>query len=133
ARVLVQQRSSGAVVAEVQKAPGAAIRLALVAGSYDAVVGQRSGLVQCRFALTDDRVMLLDTASCTPVVPDRSEAKGDAGDVASFARSLREIDRWALEGSLGAMSRQTDAFTSRLQTFGYSEQGLLFPRVDVAA
>jgi hypothetical protein len=130
ARVLVQRRPGGSVVAEVQKAPGAALRLAFVAGSYEAVVGQSSGLVQCRFALGDDRVMVLDTSSCTPVVPDRSQAKGETGDV----MPLREIDRWTIEGSVGAMTRQTDGFTRALETFGYTEKGLLglpAPRFDV--
>ena len=129
ARVLVQRRPGGSVVAEVQKAPGAALRLAFVAGSYEAVVGQSSGLVQCRFALGDDRVMVLDTSSCTPVVPDRSQAKGETGDV-----PLREIDRWTIEGSVGAMTRQTDGFTRALETFGYTEKGVLglpAPRFDV--
>jgi hypothetical protein len=129
ARVLVQRRPGGSVVAEVQKAPGAALRLAFVAGSYEAVVGQSSGMVQCRFALGDDRVMVLDTSSCTPVVPDRSQAKGEMGDV-----PLREIDRWTIEGSVGAMTRQTDGFTRALETFGYTEKGLLVlpaPRFDV--
>lgn len=118
ARVLVQHRPSGSVVAEVQKAPGAAIRLAFAAGTYDAIVGRSSGVVQCRFALVDDRVTPLDTAGCTPVVADRSQAKGDA----PAERPLREVDRWAIEGSVGAMTRPSDAFTTRLQTFGYQEQ-----------
>jgi hypothetical protein len=129
ARVLVQRRPSGSVVAEVQKAPGAAIRLAFVAGSYEAIVGQPSGMVQCRFALGDDRVMVLDTSSCTPVVPDRSQAKGETGDV-----PLREIDRWTIEGAVGAMTRETDGFTRALETFGYTEKGLLSlpaPRFDL--
>jgi hypothetical protein len=123
ARVLVQHRASGSVVAEVQKAPGAAIRLAFAAGSYDAIVGQKSGVVQCRFSLLDDRVTPLDTAGCTPVVPDRSQAKGDEPGW----HPRREIDRWAIEGSAGLMTRETDAFTNRLVTFGYQEQGLLLP------
>jgi hypothetical protein len=124
ARVLVQHRASGSVVAEVQKAPGAAIRLAFAAGSYDAIVGQKSGVVQCRFALLDDRVTPLDTAGCTPVVPDRSQAKG--GEEPGW-HPRREIDRWAIEASAGFMTRQSDAFTNRLVTFGYQEQGFLLP------
>jgi hypothetical protein len=123
ARVLVQHRPSGSVVAEVQKAPGAAIRLALAAGPYDAIVGQASGVVQCHFALVDDRVTPLDTSGCAPVVPDHSLAKGEAPD----EHPLREVDRWAIEGSAGLMSRQTDAFTNRLVTFGYQEQSLGLP------
>ncbi|MGD0526963.1 MAG: caspase family protein [Polyangiaceae bacterium] len=135
ARVLVQRRPGGSVMAEVQKAPGAALRLAFVAGAYDAVVGQAAGMVQCRFALGDDHVMVLDTSSCTPVVPDRSQAKGDGtGETGSVP--LREIDRWTIEGAVGAMSRQSDGFTRTLQTFGYSEQsalGLPALRFDVGA
>ena len=129
ARVLVQHRASGAVVAEVQKARGAPVRLAFVAGSYEAIVGQPSGLVQCRFTLSDDRVTPLDTSACTPVVPDRSQAKGDTEGV-----PRREIDRWTIEGSIGAMTRQTDGFTRALETFGYTEKGLLglpAPRFDL--
>jgi hypothetical protein len=115
ARVLVQHRPSGSVVAEVQKAPGVAIRLAFTAGTYDAIVGINGSVVQCRFSLIDDRVTPLDTSACPAVVPDRSQAKGD----------VREIDRWAIEGSAGLISRQSDAFTNRLVTFGYQEQTIL--------
>ncbi|HEY8086921.1 MAG TPA: caspase family protein, partial [Polyangiaceae bacterium] len=123
ARVLVQRRPGGSVVAEVQKAPGAAIRLAFVAGSYDAIVSQKGAAVQCRFALTDDRVTPLDTGGCAPVVPDRSQAKGDDGG----ELPMRERDRWTIEGSVGLAQNGTDAFTNRLQTFGYSEKGLALP------
>ncbi len=118
-RVLVQHRPSGSVVAEVQKTKGAALRLALVAGSYDAVVGQAGGIVECRFALGDDQLTTFDTSGCTPVAADRSQTKG--GDL--LEPSAREIDRWALEGSVGFISRGTSAFTNRLETFGYQEQG----------
>jgi hypothetical protein len=124
-RVLVQHMPSGSVVAEVQKAPGTAIRLAFATGAYEAIVGQASGIVQCRFALADDRVTALDTTQCTPVTPDATEAKGESRDAREHPR--REIDRWAIEGSFGAMTRQTDAFTDRLETFGYSERFSLLP------
>lgn len=123
ARVLVQHRPSGSVVAEVQKAAGAAIRLAFAAGSYDAVVGQPAGVVQCHFALVDDQVTPLDTTGCTPVVPDRSQAKGESPE----GGELRERDRWEIEGSIGAITRTSDAYTNRLQTFGYTEQNYLLP------
>jgi hypothetical protein len=121
ARVLVQHRTSGAVVAEVQKAAGAPIRLAFIAGSYDAVVGQKSGIVQCQFALEDDRVTPLDTSTCTAVVPDRTSSKGEEDEEPAHVRNERS--RWDLEGALGFTWKQTDAYTNRLQTFGYQEQG----------
>jgi hypothetical protein len=117
ARVLVQHRASGAVVAEVQKAPGAPVRLAFVAGAYEAVVGQKSGIVACRFALADDQVTPLDTSRCTPVAPDRSAAKGEAPEHAK-----RERDRWAIEGAAGFIFRETDGYNERLQEFGYQRQ-----------
>jgi uncharacterized caspase-like protein len=121
ARVLVQHRASGSVVAEVQKAPGAAIRFAFAPGLYDAIVGRRGGVVQCRFALLDDRVTPLDVSGCSPVVPDRSQTKGESPG----EHPVREIDRWAIEGSAGMITRQTDGFTRRLQAFGYEERVLL--------
>jgi hypothetical protein len=40
---------------------------------------------------------------------------------------MREVDRWAIEGSVGFTFEGSDSFTSRLQTFGYTEQGLGLP------
>jgi uncharacterized caspase-like protein len=121
ARVLVQHRTSGAVVAEVQKAAGAPVRLAFIAGAYDAVVGQKSGIVQCQVTLQDDRVTSLDTSTCTPVAPDRTASKGEGDEEPEHVRSERS--RWDLEGALGFTWRETDAYTNRLQTFGYQQQG----------
>ena len=117
ARILVQHQRSGAVVAEVQKAPGAPVRLAFVRGDYVAVVRQSQGIVECRFALSQDRVTQLDPTRCTPVVAEKAAAKGEQ---AGAARSLREIDRWAIDAALGGTSSVADAYTARLQDFGYS-------------
>src|SRR5262249_29495317 len=130
ARVLVQHRASGAVLAEVQKARGAPVRLAFVAGNYEAVVAQPGGIVQCRFALADDQVTPLDTSGCTPVAPDRTASKGDAVE----GRDVREIDRWAIEGSAGLIVSQTDGYTQTLEQFGYASHKLLpSPRFTLGA
>jgi hypothetical protein len=122
ARVLVQHVPSASVVAEVQKAPGAPVRLAFAAGTYDAIVGPRAGgVVQCRLVLADDRVTPLDPSGCAPVAPDRTAAKGESTE----GEPPREIDRWAIEGSAGFIGRATDSFTDRLETFGYRRQTLL--------
>jgi hypothetical protein len=114
AHVLVQLHPSMAVLAEVQKAAGSPVRLALVAGAYDVVVGQGSRIVQCSITLVNDRVTVLETTSCTPVIVQRTTAKGE--------RSKREIDRWSVELAAGFIWRETDAYTSRLQVFGYAPQ-----------
>jgi hypothetical protein len=115
-RVLVQQHSNGAVVAEVQKVTGPPLRLALIAGIYDAVVGQKTEIVQCRVTVLDDQVTILDTSSCTKVTPVETAAKGHGKP------PLRERDRWAVEAAVGFIGRETDGYTQRLQTFGYQRQ-----------
>jgi hypothetical protein len=115
ARVLVQLRSNMAVMAEVQKARGAALHLALVAGAYSVVVGQGEHIVDCSVTLVDDRVTVLDTSSCTPVVVKKTSAKGGEPP-------KPEVDLWSVELATGFIWRETDAYTNRLQTFGYAVQ-----------
>ena len=119
ARVLVQHRASGSIVAELQKAAGPPIRLAFAAGNYDAIVRQRNGIVQCPVVLTDDHVTSLDLAECTPVASETGKAKGDGIAEEPAARRVRELDRWRLEAGVGFIWRTTDAYTQRLNDFGY--------------
>ena len=150
AHVLVQQRASGAVMADVQKVPGAAVRLALVAGGYDAVVGRKSGIVECHVTVSDGGVTELDPSTCTAVVPGPTASKGAAGDddpgeverdaasadaVPTPERHGREIDRWSVEAAVGVIQQRTDAYTSRLEEFGYQKPGIDLPslRVTVGA
>jgi hypothetical protein len=141
ARVLVQHRASGAVVAEVQKASGATVRLALVAGDYDAVVTSSvtssapAPVVECRLTLSDDRVTELDVSACTPVAPVATNAKGDAEEPSpdaiepySVDEQRSRSDRWAIEGAMGLTQARTDAYTSRLNEFGYDRGFLLWGR-----
>ncbi|MEO6573487.1 MAG: caspase family protein [Polyangiaceae bacterium] len=125
ARVLVQHKASGSIVAEIQKAPGAPVRLAFAAGSYIAVVRQRTGIVSCAFSLTDDRVTPLEVSGCTPVAPDSVKSKGASDDL----DAIREIDRWRLELGAGFIWRTTDTYTDRLNDFGYVQKkpGFLSP------
>jgi hypothetical protein len=139
ARVLVQRRPSGAVMADVQKVPGAPVRLALSSGDYDAVVAQKSGIVECHVTVSDDHVTELDPGSCKVVTPAATVAKGDAvaapapdpDDVppADPVESMEENDRWAIEAGIGLMSRHTDAYTDRLQEFGYQPGSFSLPVV----
>jgi len=135
-RVLVQHRSSGAIVAEVQKAPGRSLRLALLAGDYDAIVGQKGGALQCRLSLLDDRLTRLDTGVCAPVEQERTAVKGDAAAIDSTSereQAPSELSRWRIEGGVGASWRQTDAYTSRLEEFGYEHQSDVTARFNFGA
>lgn len=122
ARVLVQHKPSGNVVAEVQKSAGAPLRLAFVAGSYEALVRPAGKVLRCRLSLTDNRVTPLDLAGCENVKV-ASIAKGDGvePDRAQPWENAhrRPVDPWAVEGAFGVIVRQDDAYTARLNEFGY--------------
>jgi hypothetical protein len=141
ARVLVQQHASGAVMADVQKAPGAPVTLALVAGNYDTVVAQKSGIVECHVTVSDGGVTEIDPRTCVPVAADRTLAKGvltdDASDadapMAETGSGHREIDQWALELGVGVIQQRTDGYTSRLNEFGYETPGIDFPTLRLMA
>jgi hypothetical protein len=119
-RVLVQHSSSGSVVAEVQKAKGSAVKLAFPAGAYEAVVrtGPPLKVVKCRLSLTDERVTLLEHAGC-PEFKTVSFPKGDDGDFIREPR--RPVEPWSVEAGIGPMFRTEDAFTRRLNEFGYEK------------
>ena len=150
AKVLVQHKPSGSVVAEVQKAKGAPLRLAFVAGAYEVIVRDASAglaaghVLRCKLSLSDERLTQLDTSTCESVrLAGLAKGEGDGdGDEASIGvdrRSepdmierppARSIDPWAVEGALGFMTRVDDPYTRRLEEFGYeAKRGLFeFPR-----
>jgi hypothetical protein len=131
AKVLVQQKPSGSVVAEVQKAKGAPLRLAFVSGAYEAIVRDSSTIpagraLRCKLALSDERVVALDLGTCESVRITSAGIKGDdepddpPPDVVKPAPSnARPLEPWAIEGGFGFLGRVQDDFTRRLDTFGY--------------
>ena len=137
ARVLVQHRTSGNVVAEVQKVPGPPLKLAIASGQYDAIVRrQASGLkvLKCKLSLSDERVTPLDLNGCEEVKL-VGVAKGDEPDQVDLAPAQRRVDPWTAEAGVGVTGRIDDGYTRRLQEFGYKEQRDLFepPRARVGA
>jgi hypothetical protein len=146
ARVLVQQRPSGAVMADVQKTPGAPMRLALVAGNYDAVVAQQTGIVECHVTVSDGGVTEIDPRTCTAVAPRATAPKGEdppdaiadrdtaGSEEHPMPRGEREIDRWDLEATAGLIQQRTDAYTSRLNNdFGYQPGSIDLPSIRLTA
>jgi hypothetical protein len=88
ARILVQRRPSGSVVAEVQKAPGAAIRLALVAGSYDVVVGTLVFGEKCADSTECASGLTCTGAASDPLCSQCSASAPCTSGVACSARSV---------------------------------------------
>ena len=132
ARILVQQKPSGNVVAEVQKAKGAPLRLAFTSGAYEAIVRDSAPgakVLRCKLALADDRVIALDLGTCENVrITSRGLIKGEdepgdpepEPDTIKPAATTRPVAGWNIEGAFGFMGRVEDGFTRNLQTFGYT-------------
>jgi hypothetical protein len=129
ARVLVQHKPSGNIVAEVQKAPGRPVRLAFAAGSYEAVV-RRTGTTafRCSVSLSDARVtaLTLDGCQSTKLVGIAKGEEGGAGPTfdappEAVATPRSRLSPWQIEAGIGILGRRgEDAFTRRLNGFGYS-------------
>jgi hypothetical protein len=119
ARVLVQHKPSGNVVAEVQKAPGTPLRLAFASGSYEAIVRSNKAVLKCSLSLVDERVAVLDTALCMQI-HEAGVAKGDEPPPSVIAPEPRYIEPWSIETGIGMIWRTEDAYTDRLREFGYS-------------
>jgi uncharacterized caspase-like protein len=108
AEVLIQTRSTGAVVAEVHKVPGP-VKLALRNGQYKVLVVRGREARQCNVALPPGRTVVLAHEGCARVTLSDGTSKGGA---------LRH--RWSVElgigGSLGLIE---DRYVDRLGDFGY--------------
>lgn len=129
-KVLVLQKPSGNVAAEVQKAPGAPLRLAFAAGAYEATVRANGKVLRCNLALADDRVVAVDFGLCDEVKRS-GVAKGDGmGDGIESPVSEMPPDvptetssapnkPWNAEITWGLTASTTDAYDARLEEFGY--------------
>lgn len=111
--LLVQRARSGAVVAEVEKARGDRLRLALPAGRYLVLVRGESSLHECSITLRRGAEI--------PVVLDRCDELDPARD----ARSRGAMDpaapaRWGIEATAGTLFGFEGAYDERLEAFGFT-------------
>jgi len=137
ALVLVHHRASGNVVAEVQKAPGSPVKLAFPAGAYEAIVRRPASsgrsVLRCALTLTDARVTALDLGGCQAVELSAYakgggdvERDGEADEPDAPRSEPPDIAPWQVESGIGFLSRRTDAYTRRLNEFGYRDRDPLF-------
>lgn len=117
--VLVARRRAGAVVAELHKAKGSPVRLALAAGEYRVLVRAPGAdhLAQCDLVLPKGGGRRLDTARCEEVALVAETAKGGAA---------WRGPRLSVELGTGPSFLIDDEFTARLEAFGYQETPALF-------
>jgi hypothetical protein len=114
-KILVQQAGHGAVMAELVKAQGAPLLIALPSGKYEILVRGQTSARSCSVSLTRGQVASLAPEQCAevPLPEDLAKSEGEH----------READRLALEswfvemGQVFTRSRE-DAYTRRLNDFG---------------
>lgn len=112
--VLLHRESDRLVLAELDKARGRGLRLALAPGRYTAVVRPSpKTLLRCPLSLVENRVTTLSLTGCTPVQTRPTLAKGPGPE---------RRERLALELGVGGLFRQSDAYTQRLETFGFETE-----------
>jgi Caspase domain len=114
--LLVQQADAGSVMAELHKARGAALTLALPPGSYHVTVRGERGVKRCT-ALLADGPTELTSLPCQAV----SAGPDPAVKGADVARGTAREGLF-LEGGLRVGGDPEDAYTRRLGEFGFDEQ-----------
>lgn len=118
AEILVRIQPQGAVVAEIHKSKGAAVRLALPEGRYEVLVRAGGQLEQCSVSLRDHRVTMLavDREHCERTLLIDGTAK--SGHVDSTYR-------YGIEMAAGLSGSIQDRYIERLTEFGFHDQTLV--------
>ncbi|HTM21281.1 MAG TPA: caspase family protein, partial [Kofleriaceae bacterium] len=114
--VLLQQQPSGTVVAEVHKAPGRAVDLAVAGGRYQALWSDGKQARRCDLVVAHGGQAALDIGApgCRTVDVQAELAKGPGGAAPPA--------RWSIEVGAGALFPRDDGFVDRLADFGYTEK-----------
>ncbi len=126
AEILIHRRGSERVVAELHKAPGSPLGLALVPGPYAALVRHDGELLQCELDLAEGSRVTFRAARCepVPVVADVS-SKGDA-EIEIIDPRPKAAETAMLEIGVGWGQLGSSAYTERLDEFGFDRTGELF-------
>jgi hypothetical protein len=107
--VVVEKLPAQAVIAEIVKARGAPVRIAVAPGEYRVLVHHDHVVDRCAVDVAPGAAAELGACDTMPEVAAVSKGPGD-------------VPEWSVElgGALGAGVK--DAFTKRLQDFGYTQQ-----------
>ena len=124
-RVLVQMEQRGAVVAELVKARGAPLLLALPSGRYELLLRAGASARVCAVALTRAAVHTLDPAQCRPLALPSGVTK--LPPRLPKARRVREQDprpaeRWFFEVGFATQRHGRGDYVRTLRTFDFAEE-----------
>jgi hypothetical protein len=112
-RLFIQHRPSGSVLAELDKAPGAPVRLALPSGPYTVLLRQGDEIRECDVSLPEQSTVTFDVALCRPATLDEGSIKGGGPPAAP----------WSLELSFGVLQGRDDSYVSVMRQFGFNQFG----------
>jgi hypothetical protein len=110
--VLVQHEHGGSVVAELHKAAGEKMRLALPPGGYSVVLRNSEKAFRCDLDLRESAGITINLDECRAIRPEDAVPKGP--------QPWRE--HWGVELGFGAWRSVSDAYSQRLDDFGYEKQ-----------
>lgn len=115
--ILLAHADSGVVSAEVSKAGGDALTLALPAGAYTVWWAQGARTRRCRLDLDEG-----DTADFAP----RACVSVRAPATPKGAQVRTPVETWGVELGLGGLDVAGSDYTARLRDFGFEPAGSLF-------
>jgi hypothetical protein len=118
-QLLLQLLPSWSVLAELQKAKGEPIELALPPGEYAATVRQSGLLLRCALTLQDGKTSTFTTFACRRIEPPAARAKGISFPVTAPPDTRDEA--WVLEATAGfGDGHREDSYHARLVSFGFT-------------
>jgi hypothetical protein len=122
-QVLVHREPNRVVMAELVKAPGDPVRLALPAGRYVALLRSdknKTRVLRCKLVLPQRGRVALETQRCESVPRAELATLGVKGEAGPWEES------WSLELGLGGLFNANDAYNHTLEDFRFEEQWHLF-------
>ncbi len=122
-QVLLSRDPSGSVIAELQKAAGDPVRLALPAGRYVALFRKGADVRRCELGLSEHESRALDVSDCPAAPAPVTIAKG--GEMVALAPAEEVRERFSLELGLGGTDIPEDRYVQRLGDFGFDSQKVL--------
>ncbi len=114
--ILLIDRGSGTVAAEVSKVATDRVAVALAPADYDVLWRQGQVTLSCTQALPEGRTTDFAPVDCDEVVADATVGKG-----APMEDS--RLETWTLELGVGGSSRNADSYTERLGDFSFEQGG----------
>lgn len=121
-QVLVVRLPARAVVAELHKAKGAPVQVAVAPGRYQVLLRSEARVLRCDATVSGGSVAGVDTSRCSEEKVSSNATKGE----------VNVGPRYHASAVLGIAGLRSDGYTERLQEFGYDRKKLVAEHVAVS-